>query len=226
MRSRLLALGLFSVAAIHPVFAAQPDSGAAPGGEPPAIGRQDDAGPGPMPWHGPRQAMRHGPEDFGPQRMGPPPEFLAARLAALETRVGIRSEQLDAWRDYTSALQAVLAPPRPDFGPPGRGPDDAAGGKLDQARPDQAGHDPFAFQEKLADEVTKRAASAAKLKDAIAVLRAKLTPEQLEILASADRPHGPPPGPCGDPPEAAGQGGLPDHGGQLPPPLPRSDEQL
>ncbi|SFP98755.1 hypothetical protein SAMN03159463_05323 [Mesorhizobium sp. NFR06] len=223
MRSRLLALGLFSVAAIHPVFAAQPEPGAAPGEEPPAIGRQDDAGPGPMPWHGPRWAMRHGPQDFGPRRMGPPPEFLAARLAALETRIGIRSEQLDAWRDYTSALQAVLAPPpRPDFGPPGRAPDDAdAGGKSDQAK-----RDPFAFQERLADEVTKRAASAAKLKDAIAVLRTRLTPEQLEILASADRPHGPPPGPWGDPPDSVDPGGLPDHGGQLPPPLPRSGEQL
>ncbi|CDX39755.1 conserved exported hypothetical protein [Mesorhizobium sp. ORS 3359] len=222
MRSRLLALGLFSVAAVHPVFAGQPEPGAAPADEPPAIGRQDDAGPGPMkPWPGQRWAMRQGPEDFGPRRMGPPPEFLAARLAALETRIGIRSEQLDAWRDYTSALQAVLAPPpRPDSAPPGRWPDAAAGGE-----PDQAKHDPFAFQEKLADEVTKRAASAAKLKDAIGVLRAKLTPEQLETLASADRPHGHPPGPWGNPPDAAGPGGLPDHG-QLPPPLPRSGEQL
>lgn len=223
MRNRLLALGLFSVAAIHPVFAAQPEPGPARGDQPPAIGRQDDAGPGPMPWHGPRWAMRHGPEDFGPRRMGPPPEFLAARLATIETRIGIRSEQLDAWRDYTSALQAVLAPPpRPDFGPPGHAPGDAdAGGK-----PDQAKRDPFAFQERLADEVTKRAASAAKLKDAIAVLRTKLTPEQLEILASADRPHGPPPGPWGDPPDAAGPRDLPDHGGQLPPPLPGNGEQL
>ncbi|RWL97225.1 MAG: hypothetical protein EOR68_17355 [Mesorhizobium sp.] len=217
MRSRFLALGLFSVAAVHPVFAGQPEPGAAPADEPPAIGRQDDAGPGPMkPWPGQRWAMRQRPEDFGPRRMGPPPEFLAARLAALETRIGIRSEQLDAWRDYTSALQAVLAPPpRPDFALPGRGPDDAAGGESDQAK-----RDPLAFQEKLADEVTKRAASAAKLKDAIGVLRAKLTPEQLEILASADRPHGHPPGPSGNPPDAAGPGGLPDHGGQLPPPLP------
>ncbi|MBZ9987114.1 hypothetical protein LB572_08390 [Mesorhizobium sp. BH1-1-5] len=218
MRSRFLALGLFSVAAIHPVFAAQPEPGAAPSDEPPAIGRQDDAGPGPMkPWHDQHWAMRHGAEDFGPR-----PEMLAAHLSLLETRIGIRSEQLDAWRDYTSALQAVLAPPpRPDFGQAGRGPDDAAGGK-----PDQATRDPFAFQERLADEVTKRAASAAKLKDAIEALRAKLTPEQLEILASADWPHGPPPGPWGDPPDAAGPRGLPDHGGQLPPPLPWNGEQL
>jgi hypothetical protein len=215
MRSRLLALGLFSVAAIHPVLAAQPDAG--PGDAPPVMALQDGPDHGPM--HGP---MRPGPQGFGPQgfgphRMGPPPEFmLAARLAVLETRVGIRSEQLDAWRDYTSALQAVLSPPRHDRGPGGTGgrevkdPDAAAG------KPD-----PFAFQERLADEVTARAASAAKLKDAIAALRTKLSPEQLEILASAERPHGPPPGPWGGPPEdAAGPGGSPDQGGQLPPPQP------
>lgn len=198
MRSRLLALGLFSVAAIHPVLAAQPDPGA-PGDEPPAMGRQDDANPAPMPWRldGP---MRHGPqglEGFGFRRMARPPEMLAARLSALETRIGIRTEQLDAWRDYTSALQAVLAQPRfahspgAPGGPEAGGPE--AGGPAGPGAPDQARRDPFAFQERLADEVTKRAASAAKLKDAIAALRGKLTPEQLEILASADRPLGPPP---------------------------------
>ena len=222
MRGRLLALGLFSIAAIHPVLAAQPDPGSAPGDQPPAIDRPDDSGQGPMPWHGPRWAMRHGPEDFGPRRMGPPPpEMLAAHLSSLETRIGIRSEQLDAWRDYTSALQAVLAPPAwPDFGPGGTG---APG--PDRPKPG-AVRDPFALQEKLADDVTARAASAAKLKDAIAALRSKLTPDQLQILASADRPHGPPPGPWGGPPDdAAGPGGLPEHGGQQPP-LPRNSQQL
>ncbi|RWC69308.1 MAG: hypothetical protein EOS30_22385, partial [Mesorhizobium sp.] len=197
MRSRLLALGLFSAAAIHPALAAQPGPGAAPG-EPPVMAMQDGPDHGPMRhppqgW-GPQGFGPHGfgPEGFGPRRMGPPPEFmLAARLAALETRVGIRSEQLDAWRDYTSALQAVLSPPRPaiwpcgaartTIGPQAKGPDAGPAGKPD----------PFAFQERLADDVTARAASAAKLKGAIAELRAKLTPEQLEILASAERPHGP-----------------------------------
>ncbi|RWA84507.1 hypothetical protein [Mesorhizobium sp.] len=218
MRSTLFALGLFSLAAVHPAVAAQPELGATAGDEPPAINRQDDGGPGQMPWHGPMRLGRQGPEGF--RRMGPPPpEMLAAHLSSLETLIGIRSEQLDAWRDYTSALQAVLAPPvRPDFGlggAGGPGPDGPAPGTA---------RDPFAFQEKLADEVTKRAASAAKLKDAIAVLRTKLTPEQLEILASADRPHGHPPGPWGNPPDdAAGSGG--PHG-QLPPPPPRDGEQL
>lgn len=219
MRSRLLALGLFSVAAIHPALAAQPDPGAGPGEPPPVMAMQDGPDHGPMAGPGPHEPMRpgsqgFGPQGFGPRRMGPPPEFmLAARLAALETRVGIRTEQLDAWRDYTSALQAVLSPPRPDHGRPGgaeaKGPDATGpGGKLD----------PFAFQEKLADDVTARAVPAGKLKDAIAELRAKLTPEQLELLASAERPHGSPPGPWGGPPnDAAGPRGLPNDGRQLSP---------
>ena len=156
--------------------------------------------------------------------MGPPPEFmLAARLAVLETRVGVRSEQLDAWRDYTSALQAVLTPPRPDHGPGGPGPGGPGGPEAKGADAAGGKPDPFAFQERLADEVTKRAVSAGRLKDAIAALRTKLTPEQLETLASAERPHGPPPGPWGDPPDdAAGPRGLP---GQPPQP-PRNGEQL
>lgn len=51
--------------------------------------------------------------------------------------------------------------------------------------------DPFAFQGKLANDITRRSASAGKLREAIAALRARLTPEQLEILASAERPHKP-----------------------------------
>ncbi|QKD02826.1 hypothetical protein [Mesorhizobium loti] len=231
MRSRLLALGLFSVAAIHPALAAQPDAG--PGDAPPVMTLQDGPDHRPMPWfgqHGPMLGPQaFGPQGFGPHRMGPPPEFmLAARLAVLETRVGIRSEQLDAWRDYTSALQAVLAPPLHDRGPGGTGGRAGPGGP-EAKGPDAGGPnagpggkpDPFAFQERLADEVTARAASAAKLKDAIAELRTKLSPEQLEILASAERPHGPPPGPWGGPPEdAAAPGGPPDQGRQLPPPQP------
>ena len=91
---------------------------------------------------------------------------------------------------------------------------------------DQGPRDPFAFQERLADDVTTRAAAAAKLKDAISALRTKLTPEQLEILASAEPPHGPPPGPWGHPPDAAGPGGLPGHDRHAPNALPRTDEQL
>ncbi|TIO08117.1 hypothetical protein [Mesorhizobium sp.] len=226
MQSRLFALGLFSVATIHPALAQPIDFAAAPGGKPPEVVMQDGANQGPMPGPGPHRLTRHGPDGFGRQHMGPPPEFrLAARLSALETRIGVRAEQLDAWRDYTSALQAVLA--RPDHGPDGpgrRGPDAGVrGGPGSDA--DHGTRDPFAFQERLADDLTERAASAVKLKQAIAALRVKLTPEQLEILASADQPHGPPPGPWGNPPDdAAGPGGLPGPGRQLPPPW--TGEQL
>lgn len=224
MRSRLFALGLFSVAMIHPALARQFELTAASGDGPPAVAMPGGSDQGPMPLPGP---MRHGQGGFGSHRMGPPPEFmLAARLAAIEARIGVRTEQIDAWRDYTGALQAVLAPSRPNHGLGGSGerePDAGVAGAESNADVP----DPFAFQDRLADDLTKRAASAGKLKDAIAALRTRLTPEQLEILASAERPQGPPPGPWDNPPDdAAGPRGLPSPGRQLPPPQPRIGEQL
>lgn len=41
----------------------------------------------------------------------PGPLELAARLGAYESFVGIRTGQLDAWRDYTDALQAMAVGP-------------------------------------------------------------------------------------------------------------------
>lgn len=142
---------------------------------------------GPPPGHG-----------FGPaEGRFPPPPPLAARLAEQETAIGIRSSQLDAWRDYSDALQATLAPPkRPE-------------GALDR--------DPFARQRAMADHVEARGQAASRLKSAIEALKAKLTPEQLERVAQAAPllPHGfgapkaPPPPPAAPPPGAGELGGGP-----------------
>ena len=56
-------------------------------------------------------------------------------------------------------------------------------------------NDPFAFEEKLADDFATRADAAEKLKVAITALRNTLTSEQQDILASTELLPGPPPGP-------------------------------
>jgi hypothetical protein len=107
------------------------------------------------------------------------PDFrlaVARHLATTETIVGIRADQLDAWRDYTSALLALMEPPP-------RG-----GMRADQP-------DPFGRAEHIADTVIAKADTATKLKAAIAALRQKLTPDQLVLLQQAevrmDPHHGP-----------------------------------
>lgn len=108
---------------------------------------------------------------------------LAVRLGVLETRIGIRAEQLNAWRDYTSALQELLRSPGSH----------SLGETFPAAAPDGP-NDPFAFEERLAEDFATRAAVAEKLKVAITALRTTLTSEQQDILASTELLPGPPPG--------------------------------
>ncbi|ODA67150.1 hypothetical protein A7A08_01896 [Methyloligella halotolerans] len=113
--------------------------------------------------HGERHGMRR--DRMGPPHFRPDPNRMARELSTMETAIGIRAEQLDTWRDFTDALQAMMPkPPHPGHDGPA---------KLDE-------NEPFWMAEKFADRTLERADAAQKLKDAVAKLRETLTPEQLD----------------------------------------------
>lgn len=101
---------------------------------------------------------------------------LASDLSRLEVYVGIRAEQMNAWRDYTAALQDLLAPRRKLEGLHETSPLGSPGPKH-----------PFDREQKLAEEVSRRGQVADRLMAAIAALRTTLTPAQLDRLGWADR---------------------------------------
>ena len=149
-----------------------------------------DAGPRPGP--GPGPFAPKGPPPRGPHRG--PREDIAGQLSRLETAVGVRAAQLDAWRDFTDAMIAVVEPPRPD-------PADAppAPGAAPRKRV------PFELAQRIAADAAARGKSGEALQRSIEVLRTKLTPEQLERVALFEARVAPPPPP------------FPEHGVDGPP---------
>jgi hypothetical protein len=170
----LVLLGGTSLALLTSAWGAAPDKGpmsyawAGPSrsGDMP---RCERGGPGPWSMHnrpGP-WAMHHGPGPQGPGR-------LAAKLSAVETEIGIRANQLDAWRDFTDALLATIKPPSPPW-------QDAAGtpSSDDTSKP-------FSLVERLADNAIARGKSGEALKKAVDTLRTTLTPEQLDKVKAIE----------------------------------------
>lgn len=125
---------------------------------------------------------------------------LAEKLAAVETAIGVRSDQLDAWRDFTSKLIAFATPPWQQNR--ASGPNKAAGGnppmKAGNARGDATLPDvppakdsgsKFGMLDRMIDGAIQRGDEARQLKDSLQKLESVLTPEQIQTARMLMRPE-------------------------------------
>lgn len=88
-------------------------------------------------------------------------------LSAQETALGIRSDQMDAWRGYTTALIALL--------PSG----ERLGRRTQEKRRAEA--QAFDLVQDMASAPIERAEKARALQEAVSGLKAALTPEQMSM---------------------------------------------
>ncbi len=198
MRNSLLATAVIATAILGGSAASQAEEQNAPApqateqGVPPGV---PDLGPDRGPDRGPMPRIRR---MAGPDVLG-----LATKLSAAEIYIGVTPEQLGPWRAYASALIDLVSPG------PERAPLPAMSAE-DSARPE-----PRLAGEELAGIVAKKAEQAKTLQDAVAALKPKLSPQQVQKLAELERALMPPPGPRHGP----GEGGRfgPPHGDRMPP---------
>jgi len=184
----ITAIGGIAASALAGEPAATPDAQTPPIAQmasppPPPLLPEGWGFPGPHP-QGPMMAFG-GDMPMPPRGFPYPPDpalELAGRLSAMETSIGIRSAQLDAWRDYTNALMDFLAFPKqhPSGLPP-------ANGDTVQQPDHDADRSKGLLGERIAERFLNRAAKATVLKDKAAALRNVLTADQLAKLADAER---------------------------------------
>ena len=228
IKSKLTATALVSTLAIVPVGAgviaitqparaqsetAQPTPPPPPSPKdgPKAERDRDGMGRGGHDWKKDRFARHHRHH----HRYGNHAMRLAKKLAGVETAIGIRSDQLDAWRHFTSLLVAFASPQWPDVSM--AGPDDEDTDSDTSMMPDQTAGDEDAGSDAatppapaddtastadtggdtssfgplnfMVDRAIDRGEKAKELKDAMAKLDAVLTPEQKQAARMLMRHH-------------------------------------